>query len=430
VEHESTVLYGPKLRIGCYRLDNGLRVLLLEDRSAPVVSYHTWFRVGSRLETEGKTGLAHLLEHLMFGEFGDLSAGEYDRLMEEAGAEINAATWVDWTYYYANAPSSQLDRVISLESQRMGRLRLRPESFASEIEVVANERRMRVEDDVGGAVAERLFDLAFRQHPYRRPTIGRLEDITGLTLEDCKQFYRTFYAPNNATVVVAGRFEAKRILDKLAAAYGYLEPADLPVERSEPEPYQADLRREEIRKPTSTKKVSLAYHGPAMGDVDHAPLALLADVLFGGKASRAHQAMVQQREIASDVRGWIGPFQHPGVIELQATARHGHEPGELIEALDDQMARVRREPIACEELERAKARAELGLVRSMETSAGRAEQIAFYDTVVGDPAGAFDRLARFRRTTRSDLLRVARRYLDPDRRSVLEVVPLAGGDAA
>ena len=164
--------------------------------------------------------------------------------------------------------------------------------------------------------------------------------------------------------------------------------------------------------------------------MDHAPLALLSDILFGGRASRAHQSMVQKAEVASDVRGWIGPFHHPGLVELQATARNGHTTGELIDALDLELDRVRQDPVTMQELDRAKARAELGLVHSMETCAGRAEQIAFYDTVTGDPAGAFDRLNRLRRTTRSDVLRVARRYLDPDHRTLIEVLPLSSEDAS
>jgi zinc protease len=424
VKHDRVLPYGPTLRVTCHHLDNGLRILLLMDRSAPVISYHTWFRVGSRHERQGKTGLAHLLEHLMFGSFEGLAAGEYDRQMEEAGAEINAATWLDWTYYYANAPSSQLDRVIDLESRRMGTLKLHPEPFASELEVVTNERRMRVEDDVAGSISEKLYETAFQTHAYRRPTIGWLEDITGLTMEDCAQFYRTYYAPNNATVVVAGRFDERKTLDKLAKAYGHLDPAELPVEDTQPEAPQTGLRAVEMRKPTSTQKLAVAYHGPALGDVDHAPLALLVDVLFGGRASRAHQSMVQKAEVASDVRGWVGPFQDPGLIEMQATARTGRDAQEGLEALDREIDRVRSEPVMAEELDRAKARAELGLVRSMETSSGRAEQIAFYDAVLGNPVGAFERVERFRGITRSDLLRVARRYLAADRRTVIRVSPL------
>lgn len=422
--NEGTFPYGPHRRVTCHRFENGLRVILLVDRTAPVVSYHTWFRVGSRHEADGKTGLAHLLEHLMFGAFEGLQAGEYDRLMEEAGAEINAATWVDWTYYYANAPSSQLDRLITLESKRMGTLDLQPDAFTSELEVVSNERRMRVEDDIGGAVAESLYELAFRSHAYRRPTIGWLEDIATLTLDDCLRFYRTYYAPNNATVVVAGRFDAHKTLEKLSKAYSYLRPAELPVEDARPEPPQLERRFKSLEKPTATPKLAIAYHAPCLGDVDHAPLVLLCDVLFGGRASRAHRALVQEAEVASDVRGWVGSFQQPGLLEMHGTVRKGRAIQELLDGLDVQVDRLRSEAIDMEELERAKARAELGLVRSMETAAGRAEQIAFYDTVLGSPVGALDRLEQLRRVSRSDVLRVARRYLDPDRRSIIEVQPL------
>ena len=164
VAYEGRTPYGPRLGIEQYRLENGLRVLLLEDHSAPVTAFHTWFRVGSRYERSGKTGLAHLLEHLMFNEFEGVPAGEFDRRMEQAGADTNAATWVDWTYYYENVPSSQLGMVIELESKRMGKLVLRDDLVRSELEVVANERRYRVDDDVDGAVNERLYAIAYARH--------------------------------------------------------------------------------------------------------------------------------------------------------------------------------------------------------------------------------------------------------------------------
>jgi zinc protease len=425
--HERSIPYGPSLRVESYHLDNGLRLLTLVDRSAPVVSYHTWFRVGARHERDGKSGLAHLLEHLMFGALEDLPAGAFDRQMEEAGAETNAATWVDWTYYYANVPSSQLARVIDLESRRMGKLHLHPDAFRSEIDVVTNERKYRVEDDIGGAVSERLYELAFARHAYGRPTIGRQQDIEALTLDDCAWFYRTYYAPNNATIVIAGSFDEIKTLSLVARAYAYLARAEIPVEDSHPEPFQGEERRDILRKPTATHKIALGYHAPALGDVDHAPLALLCDVLFGGRASRVHQAMVRDAELATDVRGWVGPFREPGLLEIHAAARQGRTSPELLEALDEQLARVIAAPVEEHEVERAKARAELGLVRSMETSAGRAEQLAFYDTVLGDPVGALARLELLRRATRSDVLRVARRYLLPASRTVVAVHPLDEG---
>ena len=414
---------GASLLVQQYLLENGLRVLLVEDHAAPVVAYHTWFRVGSRHEQPGKTGLAHLLEHMMFNEFEGVKAGEFDRRMEQAGAETNAATSFDWTYYYEQVPSSQLGLVIDLEANRMGRMILREEPFRSELEVVTNERRSSVDDDVDGAVSETLYALAYTAHAYRNPTIGHLADIAGLTREDCEGFWRTYYAPNNATIVVAGSFDEIRVMKRIAERYAYLDRMESPVEDVHPEPPQAGERRETMRKPSSTEKVALGYHAPAFGDVDHAPLQLMCDILFGGRSSRVHRSLVQQREIAVDARGYAGAFAEPGLLEMQLTAREGHGCDELLEALDKEIARVVAEPVTEAELDRAKAREELGLVRGMETCGGKAEQVAFFDVMLGDPCGAMNRLERLRKTTRTDLLRAARRYLRQEARTVVNVLP-------
>ena len=420
---EGEVPFGTALFVERYRLANGLQVLLLEDRAAPVVAYHTWFRVGSRHERTGKTGLAHLLEHLMFNEFEGMKPGEFDRTLEEAGAETNAATWVDWTYYHEQLPASQLGLAIELEAMRMGKLVMQQPQVASELEVVANERRYRVDDDVDGAVSEALYARAFQVHGYRTPTIGWMEDIKALTSSDCTSFYRTYYAPNNALVVVVGDFDEVKTISRIAEAYGALKPAQIPVEDVQPEPAQTEPRSVVMHKPTPTDKVSIGYRGPALGDHDYAALLLLNDVLFGGRASRVHRALIQQAEIATDVRGWVTPFQDPGLYELGLVARPGHTAQELIDKLEEQLDKVRAEPVQDEELERVRARAELGLLRGMETCGGKAEQIAFYATVLGEPAGAFSRLEQLRRVTRADLWKAARRYLRNECRTVVTVHP-------
>jgi zinc protease len=207
---ESPRAGGP--RVLRYRLENGLTILLLRDRSAPVCAYYTWFSVGSRHEKEGKTGLAHLFEHLMFNETENYKAGEFDRKLEESGAESNAATWVDWTYYHEAVPKDRLPLAVKLEAERMARLVLREPQVKSEKEVVANERRYRVDDDVEGAANELLYKTAFTRHPYHWPTIGWMADIVGFSPEDCGRFYKTYYAPNNAVVVVVGDFVEERLL--------------------------------------------------------------------------------------------------------------------------------------------------------------------------------------------------------------------------
>jgi zinc protease len=429
ISHLETVPFGGRLRIERFALKNGLEILCCEDRSAPVVAFHTWFRVGSRHEREGKTGLAHLFEHLMFNEVEGRASGEFDRLLEEAGAESNASTWLDWTQYNIAIPKEKLGLVIGLEAERMSRLVLREPQVTSEKEVVANERRFRVDDDVEGAVSELLWATAFDRHAYRWPTIGWMKDIEGFTTDDCADFYRTYYAPNNAVIIVVGDYTEASMLEKLSRAYGNIAPSTLPVENYQAEPPQTAERRREVRKPTPTEKLAVGYHAPALGDFEHLSLSLLVDVLFGGRASRVHQRLVRQKELAADVRASVGPFRDPGLFEVYASARDGHTAEELLVELDAELALAREAPVTQEELERARARTELGLLAGLETAEGKASTIGFYETVLGRPAAAFERLDAVRRLGPSDLLRAARRYFDERARSVVLVRAELGGTA-
>jgi zinc protease len=420
--HTGDVPFGPDA-VHSFRLANGLRLLLLVDRQAPTVSYFTWFRVGSRHEKPGKTGLAHLFEHLMFNETEGLAAGKFDRKLEEAGAETNAATWLDWTYYYESLPKDRLGLAITLESQRMSKLVLREPQVTSELEVVANERRFRVEDDVEGAANELLYKTAFDKHPYHWPTIGWMEDIKAFTPQDCEAFYATYYAPNNATLVVVGDVSERDVLTKIAKAYGPLPAGDVPEEDTMPDPPQTAPREAEISRPTATEKVLLGYKGPALGDAEHAVLSVLNEVLFGGRASRLYDRLVVKDELATDLRGWVSTFRDPGLYEVFLTARAPHGRAEVLAAFDDEIARVKNELISVDELERATARLELGLLQSLDTAAGKAEQIGFYDTVLGDPRGAFSRLDAYRRVTRGEVRTAARRWLDANARTAIHVIP-------
>ena len=408
-----------------WRLGNGLGVIVLVDASAPVVAYHTWFNVGSRHERPGKTGLAHLFEHLMFGETENLRAGAFDRKLEESGAETNAATWVDWTYYHELLPADRVRLAVRLEAERMQHLVLRDPQVASEKEVVANERRYRVDDDVEGLANELLYKTAFNVHPYQWPTIGWMEDIKGFSPDDCVAFYRTYYAPNNATVVVVGDVRERSLLLAIRDAYGSMASQPIPPEDVRPEPPQLEERRIELRKPTASEKLLVAFKGPALGDADHATMTVLSEILFGGRASRLYRTLVVERELAIDVRGWVSTFRDPGLFECWATARGAHTAVEILPAFEDAFARVRAEVVGEEELARAKARLELGSLQQLETVGGKAEQIGFFETVLGEPSHAFRRVEAFRRVTVSDLRRVARRYLVDTARTILCVAPEA-----
>ncbi len=412
-----------------FRLSNGLEVLVLVDREAPVFSYQTWFAVGSRHERPGKTGLAHLFEHLMFNETEKLPYGVFDRKLEEAGAESNAATWVDWTYYYENLPREALGLATELESERMARLVLQEPQVAREKEVVMNERRMRVDDDVDGSVSELLYSTVFREHGYSWPTIGWMQDIEGFTTADCAEFYRAYYAPNNATLVVVGDVDVPALLSLVVERYGALSASARPREDVRPEPPQTEERRVEVHKPTETERLVVAYRGPALGDQDHAALSVVNDVLFAGRGSRLYGALVQRGELAIDCRGWVSTFRDPGLYEISVTARPDVTAEALLEVLDRELAEIVASPPTDDELARVKAKMELGALSGLQTVAGKAEQIGFWSVVTGDPSDAFRRLSAVRRLTPDDLLRAARRYLTPSSRTVILVRP-SGDDEA
>jgi zinc protease len=416
-------------RVLRFRLGNGLRVLLLTDKSAPVLSYFTWFRVGSRHEKPGKTGLAHLFEHLMFNETEGLAASEFDRKLEENGAESNAATWLDWTYYYESLPRDRFQLAVTLESERMARLVLREPQVKSEKEVVANERRMRVDDDIEGTANEVLYKTAFTCHPYHWPTIGWMTDIENFTPEDCVAFYRTYYAPNNATIVVVGDVTEKDVLRRIRDGYGHIPSSDIPEEDTKPEPPQTAPRDVTLKKPTPSEKLLVGFRGPALGDADHAACVVLNEILFGGRASRLYRDLVTTREVCTEVRGWVSTFRDPGLYELYFTARPGKAGAEILAAVDAQLLAVKDGLVEREELERAKARLELGLLQSLETTSGKAEQIGFYDTILGDPAAAFRRLERYRRVTAGEIRTAARRYFVDEARTIVRVLPEAEGDS-
>jgi len=416
--------FGDALALRRFRLGNGLTVLTLIDRAAPTVSYHTWFRVGSRDERPGKTGLAHLFEHLMFNETGAHPLGDFDRLMERAGAEANAATWTDWTYYYENAPRNALPLLVELEADRMANLVLRAPQVSSEKEVVANERKMRVDDDVEGRALELLYSTAFRRHPYRWPTIGWMKDIRGFTVQDCREFYRAHYAPNNATLVIAGDFNERKALGLVQEHYGALSRGRTlePVARPKEPPQRAE-RVVQLRAPTPTEKLLLGYQAPAFSHPDTPALVVANEVLFGGRSSRLHRRFCLDEEVALSVRGSISPFVDPGLFEMWFFIREGKRAKTALRMLDQELSRLAEKGPTELELDKAVSQLELSFLHGLETAGGKAEQIGFYETVASNGAAVFDRLEAYRRVTEGHVKRVVETYLRPSRRSRVEIVP-------
>lgn len=415
--------FGRSLRLHRYQLDNGLRVIVCVDRSAPIVAYQTWYRVGSRHEKEGKTGLAHFLEHLMFNETERWGHGEFDRLLEAAGAENNAATWLDWTEYSIQAPTEALELMVELESERMHRLVLKEPAVASEREVVANERRYRVDDDVEGAVSELLWSRALERSPYRWPTIGWMQDIQGYQLEDAAAFYRAHYVPSNATLVVVGDVDEPRLMSLVRRHYGPIAAGTQPEEDADAEAPPQGPRTLTLTQPTPTAKLAMAHRAPPMSDADHLVLTLLGEILTGGRASRLHRRLVRELELASDVRMSVGPFELPSLSELWVAARPGVPAEELVAPVEEELARLSTELVSADDLQRAVARTELATLSSLETMEGKANAIGFHETVLGRPAEVLHRLELLGRVTPGAVRHAARRWLDASHRTALLVHP-------
>jgi zinc protease len=406
-----------------FRLGNGLKVILVRDPSAPVFAYQTWFAVGSRHEREGITGIAHLFEHLMFNQTEHHPPGELDRLIETAGGDTNAATWVDWTYYRDNLPKAELKLAIELEADRMACLTLGETQVESEREVVANERRFRVEDDVDGFLNEELYKAAFTTHPYHWPTIGWMRDIEAISIEDCRTFYRTYYAPNNATVVLVGDVDEDQALALIDGHYGNIPSSKIPPDAAAAEPEQTSERRLSWPKPVTADKLRIGYKAPAIAHADYPALEVASEILFGGSSSRLYRRLVVDTEIASSTHGSTAPFRDPGLYEIAVSMQRGHGAAEAEAMVYDELDKLGSAPLAPHELDTAKTRLLTHFWRELRPQAGKAEALGHYETTVGDYRRLFAVADGYAAVTAADVARVVKAYLTATRRTVVTATP-------
>src|SRR2546422_5079437 len=313
-------------------LDNGLRVLVLEDHRSPVVSVQVWYRVGSRNERPGATGIAHFLEHMMFKGTPTHGRGQFARIVEQNGGQDNAFTSQDVTSYFVNIAADKLDLVIELEADRMHNLLLDPKEIDSERQVVIEERRTRTEDDPGGFLGEEVASIAFKAHPYGSPIIGWQEDIARITPEEIRAFYRTYYVPNNAMVVAVGDFRAGEVLERIKRRFGGIPRGAAPPPVLTVEPPPNGERRVVVRKQAELPIVYLAYHVPNQRSNDAAPLEVLSTILSGGRASRLYRHLVYERRLALEAGGDYSYFSiDPNLFLFLAAAMPRPTPETLRE---------------------------------------------------------------------------------------------------
>jgi predicted Zn-dependent peptidase len=408
-----------------YRLENGLKVLALEDHAVPAISYYTFFRVGSRNERPGRTGISHLFEHMMFNGAKKYGQGVFDRQLESRGGSSNAFTVEDVTVYYESFPADALDLVIDMEADRMAALAVSEESLASEREVVKEERRLRVDNDVPGAMGELLLATAYVAHPYQWPVVGWMADLDAITVPDCQDYFRTHYAPNNATIIIVGDFKPDRAIEAINKAYGPIPQQSPAPPTVRDEPPQAGERRALLKKAAQLPAVTVAYHVPGAQESEVYALDLLETILAAGDSSRLRRVLVYEKELATEVRATNQWRIDPSTFDLYAEAKPGVEAQALEAALLAEVERVAREGVSEEELRKAKNIRTTSLVKSLKTNSGKAEQIGTYEILFGGYQRLFGAAKAYEAVGRVDVVKAAAQYLKTDNRTVVTLVPTA-----
>lgn len=409
-------------------LDNGLKVLLLENHKSPAVTFQVWYRVGSRNEQDGKSGLSHFLEHMMFKGTPDVGPEEHMRIIAKNGGRSNAFTMQDATVYFATMSREKIGVAIELEADRMANALLDGNYFDAEKKVVLEERRLRTEDNPASSLDEITTAVAYTVHPYRRPVIGWMGDIKNMTREDLKRHYRVYYAPNNAFLVVVGDFVSKEILTKIKTAFGKIpRGSDIPKVKIKEVPQRGE-RRVNLKKEAELPLLLIYYHVPNLSSPDSFALDLLTVILASGRSSRLHQDLVYRRRLARKVDADYSRLSvDPPIFSISAQAMPRKDSTEMERAIDHLLEQIRSEPVTDRELQKAKNQVESSFIFSQDSIFGQAMRIGRYE--IAARWRLKDRyLAGIRKLTAAELLRVAKKYLDPDRRTVGVLIPTQAGN--
>ena len=426
---ENAVL--PPIKFTQFTLPNGLRVILHEDHSTPIVAVNVWYHVGSKNEVPGRTGFAHLFEHMMFQ--GSLHHDDdYFVPLQEAGGTLNGSTNTDRTNYWEVVPSNFLELALWLESDRMGYLldALTEAKLANQRDVVKNEKRQNYDNRPYGLVGAKIAEVMYpKDHPYHWLTIGSLDDITAASREDVSDFFRRFYTPNNASLVVAGDInptEARALVEK------YFGPLKRGPEVTRPTPARPSLEKETrmtMEDRVSLPRIYMTWHTEPQFTSNDAPLDTLASVLAGGKGSRLYKSLVYEKQIAQDVSAFHNSRELAGQFQIAATAKPGVKLEDLEHAIDEELAKIKAEPPTADEMERAYNARESSFIYGLQTVGGfggKSDQLNAYATFLGQPDYFSTDLLRYRNVTPADVTRVAQGYLT-DKRLILTVTPRQRG---
>jgi zinc protease len=404
-------------------LKNGMKILVQEDHSIPNATMYIFYRVGSRNERPGTTGISHFFEHMMFNGAKKYGPGQFDRVMEAAGGRNNAYTSYDVTAYQDWFPSSALELIYDLEADRIRDLSFDPKIIESERGVVASERRTSVESSNFGILDEQLWASAYTAHPYQWPVIGWMVDIENWTMADLKRHFEMGYSPSNATMIVAGDVKADEVF---RLAERYIEPIpshDPPPKVTTQEPEQLGERRVVVKKFAQVPILMIGYHVPQTSSPDYYALQVLQTILFSGQSSRMYQRVVDKDQLAIAIDGSFEFALDPTLFKITAQPKEGVKPESIESAVYGELERVKSQPVSDQELDKAKNILLASFYRQMKTIDGRANTLGTFEVFFGDYNKLFSAAADYAKVTKADVQRIAQKYFGEKNRTVATLVP-------
>jgi zinc protease len=414
----------PKLQYQLSTLANGLTVVLSEDHSTPIVHLQIWYHVGSKNEKPGRTGFAHLFEHMMFKGSKNVEPEAHTSYISSIGGQSNAYTTDDETVFWETVPSQYLPLTLWLEADRMASLRIDKDTFTTEREVVKEERRMRIDNQPFGRLNEIIYDQAFTTHPYKHPTIGSMKDLDAASIEDVRDFFHTFYVPANATLTLVGDFDSAQALQLVGQYLGRVPKSDHPVPRDIPkEPPQTKEKRVTLQEAWPLPAVVVAHHITFDGNPDSYPLHIAAKVLSDGQSSRIYKKLVYDKQMAVAAFGQANLIEDPNLFYVVGIVQPGHTTEEVANALIGELDRLKAEPITEHELQRTKNQFARDYILGRERDQDKALQLAHAVVIHHDIKTADGEFDIFQNVTAGDVQRVAKTYFTPENRLVLTIVP-------
>ncbi|MFN0157414.1 MAG: M16 family metallopeptidase [Bacteroidota bacterium] len=419
----SGILIAQKIDTKEFTLKNGLTVVMVEDHTVPSVCFAIAFHVGSRNEHPGITGISHLFEHMMFNGSKKYKPTEFDKILETGGGYSNAYTSNDITFYYEEFNPDLLDKVLDMEADRMRSLKIDTANLEQERGIVKEERRVSTDNNVQSKMFEDMYAAAFMAHPYGQPVVGWMGDLNNINLQDAKDYFKTYYAPNNATVFVIGAFDAKALRGKMEKLFGAIprQPSPRPVVNAEPE--QQGERRILLHKAAELPAIAMGYKSVSVSSPDFHALNLLATILSRGQSSRLYKRLVYDLQIATDVGASNDEYVDPGLFAFYTQMQPGKSvedaESEINEIIDD----IIENGVTMEELQKARNTAQADYVNQFKTNVGIANRLGYYEVIHGGYKKSFDVLKYLEGVTADDIRRVAKQYLQRRKRTVIILVP-------